>query len=139
VPQLLSPEDNHTFCGNTSQFTWSSVGTLAPGDAYLFEVYSASNVVHSLRTRSASGSAPDSIIPFRPGDGRFRWQVVVVGESVDAAGNLAYRPLTSPSASRHFYWKSDCQPSTPGTPTPTLLWCGNVDPQDQRPGVNCNW
>lgn len=117
APPLLSPPDGATLVGVGSPIAlqWASVAVLGENEWYEVTLFFPDGTTaHTFHTRTTVWRVPFGLLMEAGGDvPEFRWQVMVVRETRDKDGRLAYEKAGRVSETRVFEW-------TKPTPTPTL-------------------
>lgn len=132
-PPLLSPPDGATTVGpGAPVLQWAAVSVLR-GDEW-YELTLLPDVRHPqlpggvpatiAHTRATAWRVPQELLPAAGSEGgktvrEFRWQVQVVREVRDAAGEVTYEEAGAPSQARTFTWLASATPTPPSTSTPS--------------------
>ena len=127
-PPLLSPPDGAATVGpGAPVLQWAAVSLLR-GDEW-YELTLLPDAGHQLpgdaavivaHTRATAWRVPQEHLPAAGSAAReFRWQVQVVREVRDAAGEVTYEEAGAPSQARTFTWLASATPTPPSTSTPS--------------------
>ena len=128
APPLLSPPDGAALVGpGVPDLQWAAVSVLRADEWY--ELTLLPNVGHQppgdtavtgAHTRATAWRVPQELLPPAGSAAReFRWQVQVVREVPNAAGEVTYEEAGAPSQERTFTWLPSATPIPPSISTPS--------------------
>lgn len=129
APSLLSPPNGAALIGpGVPVLQWAAVSVLRADEWY--ELTLLPDVRNSqlpggipasvARTRATAWRVPQEFLPPAGSTAReFRWQVQVVREVPNAAGEVTYEGAGAPSQERTFTWLPSATPTPPTTSTPS--------------------